>query len=98
MAANARFHDLHDLVRRKANLRVECGTCAKTKVIDARRFARFCLLRGWSTQLTLLGARLTCSQCGARPRRLRATPERPGPDPFPQTEQDWKQLFRRLRD
>jgi ribosomal protein L44E len=98
VAANIRFDDLHDLIRRKANLRVECGTCEKVTIIDARRFARFCLLRGWSTHLSLVGLRLLCSRCGARPSRVRATPEQAGPDPFPSTEQDWKQLFRRLRD
>lgn len=98
MAANVRLDNLHDLIRRKANLRVECTTCDKVSIIDARRFARYCLLRNWNTYLEQLGTRLVCGRCGARPARLRATPERAGPDAFPRDERGWKGLYRRLRN
>ncbi|WP_185829133.1 hypothetical protein [Sphingomonas ginkgonis] len=97
MGANTRLDSLSDLVRRKANLRVECHTCDKVSVIDAARFNRFCLVRQWSTQLGQLGTRLRCARCGARPGRLGATPEKPEPDLFPQGERAWKALYRRMR-
>jgi hypothetical protein len=97
-AANTRLDSLHDLIKHKANLRVQCDTCEKVSVIDAQRFARFCLLRNWNTQLAALGARLRCARCGARSSRLRASTEQAGPDPFPRDEREWKLLYRRLRD
>ena len=98
VAANTRLDSLHHLARNKASLRVECRTCDRVRLFDAERFARYCMLRGWNTQLASLSARLVCQQCGARHVRLSASPERPGPDPFPATEAGWRQLFRRLRD
>ena len=98
MAANTRLDSLHDLARNKASLRVECRTCDKVRLFDAERSARYCMLRGWNTQLASLSSRLVCQQCGARHVRLSATPDRPEPDQFPKTEAEWRQLFRRLRD
>jgi ribosomal protein S27AE len=98
VGANTRLDSLHDLMRHKANLRVDCGTCSKVSVLDASRFARYCLLRGWNTQLETLYSRLTCGRCGARPARLRAVPARAGKDPFPNGEREWKRLYQRLRD
>lgn len=98
MSANTRLDSLHDLVRRKANLRVQCRTCDKVSIIDAGRFARFCLLKGWNTYLEQLSYRLRCSRCGAKNSCLKATPERPGPDAFPAGERAWKLLYRRLRN
>ncbi|MFC7537847.1 hypothetical protein ACFQPG_10790 [Sphingomonas sp. GCM10030256] len=98
MGANTRLDGLSDLVKHKANLRVTCRTCDKVSVVDAQRFNRYCLLRCWNTQIEALGQRLVCSRCGARAPHLKATRERPGPDPFPKDERAWKLLFRRLRD
>ena len=98
MAANTRLDSLHDLARHKASLRVECRTCSNVHLFSAERFARFCMLRSWNAQLASLSARLVCSRCGARKAHLSAVPERPGSDPFPQSEAGWKQLHRRLRD
>ena len=98
MPANTRLDSLHDLARHEASLRVECITCANTRWLDAERFARYCMLRGWNTQLASLGPRLRCSDCGAKNVRLTATRDAPCSDPFPKTEADWKQLFRGLRD
>jgi hypothetical protein len=98
VGANTQLDSLHDLIRHKANLRVDCGTCGNVRVIDASRFARYCLLRNWNTQLEALYSRLLCARCGARPARLRATMDKASPDKFPKDEQGWKQLYRRLRD
>ena len=98
MAANTRLDSLSDFARHKANLRVTCRTCGKVGIIDAGRFARYCLLRCWNGYLEQLGHRLRCSRCGARSSHLKATRERAGPDPFPKDETEWKRLFRRLRD
>jgi hypothetical protein len=98
MAANTRLNSLHDLVRHKASLRVECRTCDNVRHFHAERFCRYCLLRGWNTQLASLSAKLLCSKCGARSVKLGAATEQPGADPFPQTEAGWRQLFRHLRD
>jgi hypothetical protein len=98
VSANTRLDSLHDLARHKASLRIVCRTCDKVRTFDAQRFARYCMLRGWNTQLASLSARLVCQQSGARNGHLSATPDRPGPDPFPKAEADWKQLFRQLRD
>lgn len=98
VAANTRLDSLHGLVRHKANLRVQCQTCDKVSVIDAGRFSRYCLLKGWNTYLEQLSQRLRCSRCGAQNSSLKATQDRPGPDPFPLGERAWKQLYRCLRD
>jgi hypothetical protein len=97
VAANVRLNSLHDLIRRKANLRVECGKCQRIAIMDAYRFARFCQIRGWNTQLSTLYARLRCSSCGSRPVHLSAYPGSAGPDPFPMNEDAWKHLFKRRR-
>jgi hypothetical protein len=76
---------------------VTCRTCDKVSVIDAQRFSRYCLLRCWNSQLEALATRFTCSRCGARGAHLKATRERPGPDPFPKGEYEWKRLFKSLR-
>ena len=98
MSANTRLDSLSDLVRHKANLRVQCRTCDKVSIIDASRFSQYCLLRRWNAYLEQLGYRLRCSRCGAKNSYLRATCEWALPDPFPTGEQGWKQLYRRLRD
>lgn len=98
MAANTRLDSLSDLVRHKANLKVHCRTCDKVSILDADRFGRYCLLRGWNSQLQQLGHRLRCGRCGAKNSHLKATPERAGPDPFPRNEAAWKLLYRRLRN
>ena len=97
MSANTRLDSLSDLIKHKANLRVTRQTCEKVSVIDARRFARYCLLRCWNDQLEALASRLICSRCGGRGAHLKATRERAGPDPFPKDERGWKLLFRSLR-
>jgi hypothetical protein len=97
MSANVRLDSLYDLSRRRANLRVECGTCGKVTVFDAERLARYCLLRAWSTQLSVLGRQFVCTRCGARAAYLKPTPEQAGPDRFPKGEREWKSLYRRLR-
>nr|WP_294168402.1 hypothetical protein [uncultured Sphingomonas sp.] len=97
MSANTRLDSLSDLIKHKANLRVECRTCEKVSVIDAKRFNRYCLLRCWNNQLEALSVRLMCSGCGARGARVKATRAKPGPDPFPVGEQAWKRLYRSLR-
>lgn len=51
VAANTRLDSLNDLIRHKANLQVQCRTCAHTSIIDAARFARLCFLKTWNTQL-----------------------------------------------
>ncbi len=68
MAANTRLDSLSDLIKHKANLRATCRTCDKVSVLDARRFARYCLLRCWNSHLEALATRLVCSRCGARGR------------------------------
>lgn len=73
-------------------------TCERVAVIDAARFNRYFLLRGWNNQLAQLGARLSCSKCGARNVYLQATAAPAGNDRFPKGERAWKQLYRRLRD
>lgn len=97
MSANTRLDSLSDLIKHKANLRVICRTCEKVSVLDARRFARYCLLRCWNSQLDALALRLMCSRCGARGAHVKSTREKAGPDPFPRGEQAWKRLFRALR-
>lgn len=97
MSANTRLDSLSDLIKHKANLRVQCPTCDKVSVIDASRFARFCLLRCWNSQLEALAVRMMCSRCGARGAHVKATRARPGPDPFPREELEWKRLYRSLR-
>ena len=97
MSANTRLDSLSDLIKHKANLRVECRTCEKVSVIDASRFNRYCLLRCWNNQLEALAVRMMCSRCGARGAHVKATRAKPGPDPFPVGEQAWKRLFRSLR-
>ncbi|HVF83791.1 MAG TPA: hypothetical protein VM913_06445 [Sphingomicrobium sp.] len=64
MSANTRLDS--DLIKHKANLRVECRTCERVNVISASRFARYCLLRCWNNQLEALALRMMCSRCGAR--------------------------------
>lgn len=98
MGANTRLDSLSDLVKHKANLRVTCRTCDKVGVLDAQRFSRYCMLKCWNAHLAALCSRLVCSQCGARNAHVKATRERPGPDPFPRTEHAWKLLYKRLRD
>lgn len=98
MAANTRLDSLHDLVRNRASLKVQCRTCDNVSILDAARFARYCMLRRWNTQLEALGGRLACHRCGSRWSHLSATPAKPGPDPFPTSEAAWRQLYRRLRD
>jgi len=98
MPANTRLDQLSDLVKHRANVRVTCRTCDKVSVFDAARFARYCHLRCWNTQLEALAARLKCSRCGAQGGHLQATREQAGADPFPRGEHAWKLLFRRLRD
>lgn len=97
MSANTRLDSLEHLIKHKANVRVTCRTCDKVSVIDARRFARCCMLRCWNDQLEALASRMHCARCGARGAHLKATREHAGPDPFPQGEQAWKRLFRSLR-
>jgi hypothetical protein len=97
VSANTRLDSLSDLMKHKANLRVTCRTCDKVSVIDAKRSARYCFLRCWNTHLEALVCRMICSQCGARGAHLKATRKRPGPDPFPRGEYNWKRLFRSLR-
>lgn len=98
VSANTRLDSLHDLAKHKASLRIICRTCDKVRTFDAQRFARYCMLRGWNTQLASLSARLVCQQCGVRNVHLSVTPDRPGPEPFPKAEAEWKRLFRQLRD
>jgi hypothetical protein len=98
VAANTRLDSLSDLIRHNANLRATCRTCDRVSIINAQRFARYCLLRCWSSQLEALATRLVCSRCGARGSHVRATRQRAGPDPFPTNEHGWKLLYRRLRD
>ena len=98
MAANTRLDSLHDLARHKASLKLTCRTCGKVSLFDAQRFARYCILRGWNTQLASLNVRFVCRQCGARNVHLGASPEPPGSDPFPKDEGEWRRLFKQLRD
>lgn len=97
MAANIRLDSLSDLVRHKANLKVQCRTCDHTAVIHAARLGRFCFLKTWNTQLGQLGHRLRCSRCRAKNSHLKAVGTRAGPDPFPKSEREWGLLYRRLR-
>ena len=83
VSANTRLDNLSDLIKHKANVRVTCRTCGKVSVVDAQRFARYCLLRCWNTHLEALACRMICSQCGARGAYLKATRERARPDAFP---------------
>lgn len=77
---------------------MQCRTCDKVSIIDAGRFSGYCLLKGWNTYLEQLNYRLRCGRCGAKNAYLKATPDKPGPDPFPVGERAWKQLYQRLRD
>jgi len=98
VSANTRLNDLHDLARNKASLKIECRTCHNVRLFHAERFASFCMLRSWNPNLASLSTRLVCQQCGARNAHLSAVPDKPGSDPFPQSDAAWKQLHRRLRD
>ena len=68
LSANTRLDSLSDLIKHKANLRVTCRTCEKVSVIDARRVARYCLLKCWNSKLEGLAPRLIRSRCGAAER------------------------------
>ncbi len=97
MSANTRLDSLSDLIKHKANLLVIC-VCGKRHIYDAQRFNRYALCRVWNTQLESLRHRIRCDRCGRRGPQTKATPEPPTPaDPFPRSEQAWKQLVRRLR-
>jgi hypothetical protein len=97
VSANTRLDSLADLERRSANLLVRCA-CGHSHVLSASRLNRYALLRGWNTQLEVLGGHLRCNVCHRRGPQLKATPDPPTPaDPFPRTEDGWKRLYRRLR-
>ena len=95
MSVDTRLDSLSDLIRQKANMRATCRTCGKVSVVDAQRFARYCLLRCWNTHLEALACRMICRQCPARGAYLKATRERAGPDAFPRGEYAWKRLSKR---
>jgi hypothetical protein len=97
MSANSRLDCLLDLIRLNANVHVECR-CGHISILSAERFNRYCLLRGWNTQLATLHYRLKCAACGQRPNWVKATNKPPGEDRFPTTEGAWRQLYRRMRD
>ena len=62
VSANTRLDSLSDLTKHKTDLRVRGGPARKVSVIDARRFARHCLLRCWIRQMDVLAPRLICSR------------------------------------
>jgi hypothetical protein len=98
MSANTRLDSLSDLAKHKANLRVRCPECHAENVFDAARFNRFALLKGWNSQLGALAHHIRCRTCKRRGPYLSATPAPPTlADPFPRSEDGWKQLHRRMR-
>ena len=76
VSANTRLDSLSDLITHKADLRVRGGPARKVSVIDARRFARYRLLRCWNSQMDALAPGLICSRCDTRGAYLKATKER----------------------
>lgn len=57
--------------------------CRHISIISAERFNRYCLLRGWNTQLATLHYRLKCAASGWRLTRVKASTRRGDEDRFP---------------
>ena len=98
MSANTRLDSLADLAHNKANLMIRCR-CGHHHIYDAERFNRYAMIRGWNTMLETIHGRLKCARCGRRGPDLHVTPMPPTlADPFPRSEDEWRQLYRRMRD
>lgn len=58
MGANIRLRNLSDIVRLKANLRVECRSCDHVGLLDAVKVSRWFHCHGWNDAIEV-----ACLRC-----------------------------------
>jgi hypothetical protein len=88
-----------DVVAKRFNLEVTCGTCGHAGVIDAAQSLRWYMCHGWDLELRKVGRHLWCMRCrGGRPGRIYLTGKQPNaPSRFPKDEAGWLRLVKSLR-
>lgn len=98
MGANVKFETVNDLIKRQANLRVICS-CGRSSVVDGKALARWYACHMFDLRFTFVRDHLRCSRCKGQPEEVRITAEHPtAPNRFPQTEDQWGKLVKRLRN
>ena len=101
MAANFNWHGLTDLTG-KWRLSAQCE-CGHAGAIDPVKLARYYMAYCWPTDRFKIAQHLYCSRCQRSGRRgciqVGITAGAPTNDDFfPQNEESWKFLVRRLRN
>lgn len=95
---NLRWDDLRLFTSREANLYAACAHCRRRTTLDAEKLERYFLCMRWGTGIQHVYRRLYCIRCRRRPSRIGPCRKLPNaPRFFPETEEEWKMLVRRLR-
>lgn len=99
MGINHKYESLSDVIRRNANLLVQCSFhCGNESVVDAKKMERWYRIHLWTCGMGQIGRHLRCSKCLGRPEYIRVTHHRAnGPQLGPRTEEEWVKAIRRLR-